>query len=148
MAVQQLSFKKLVSFQARRFNQKQALMLRSIRDDTIVCSGASWTLTLYDPTTGAGNKGKRLKIVHNGTLGQVYTLATTGGTIGGIASLSYALYTPGEMIEIQSDGSANWVIINRKTRLGGTKQRRFIRERYFGLCFYGNGGQRYSRCDL
>jgi hypothetical protein len=86
-------------------------------DDTIVCSGASWTLTLYDPTTGAGNKGKRLKIVHNGTLGQVYTLATTGGTIGGIASLSYALYTPGEMIEIQSDGSANWVIINRKTAL-------------------------------
>lgn len=82
-------------------------------DDTVVCSGASFTATL---PTAASLSGKKITIIHNGTsLSQVYTLATTSAqTIGGIASGAYALYTSGEMIEVTSDGT-NWIISNRKT---------------------------------
>jgi len=79
-------------------------------DDTILFSGASFTATL---PTAVGVVGKRYALKHGGTsLTQVYTLATTSGqTIGGIASGSYALYTNSEVLEIESDG-ANWSIIN------------------------------------
>lgn len=82
-------------------------------DDAVVCSSTSWSLTIY---TAVGNAGKRLKILHQGTsLTQVYTLLTTAGqTIGGIASGSYALYTNGEELEIESDGT-NWLIFNHYT---------------------------------
>jgi len=73
-------------------------------------SDASFTFTLY---TAVGNQGKVLCIKHSGTsLTQVYTLATTGGqTIGGVASGSYALYTNGETLLLQSNGS-NWIILD------------------------------------
>lgn len=82
-------------------------------DSTLVLSGASFTQTLF---TAVGNTGQVLTIIHDGTsLSQVYTLATTGGqTIGGVASGSYALYTNGEMLRIQSNGT-NWKIIGRHT---------------------------------
>jgi hypothetical protein len=81
-----------------------------VSDETMKLSGASFTSTL---PTAVGVAGKRYKYIHAGTsLTQVYTLATTSGqTIGGIASGSYALYTNGEVLELESDG-ANWVIIH------------------------------------
>jgi hypothetical protein len=83
-------------------------------DNTIIASGASWTLTLY---TAVGNSGRRLKIIHGGTsLSQIYTINTNSGqTIGGIASGSYKLYTNGESLEIQSNGT-NWIILNHFTK--------------------------------
>jgi hypothetical protein len=82
-------------------------------DDLIICSGASFTLTLPSAATVPG---KVFKILHNGTsLTQVYTLATTSSqTIGGVAGGSYALYTNGEFLEIVSNGS-NWAILGHKT---------------------------------
>lgn len=84
-----------------------------VSDETMKLSGASFTSTL---PTAVGVAGKRYKFVHAGTTAtQVYTLATTSGqTIGGIASGSYALYTNGEVLEIESDG-ANWIIVGRVT---------------------------------
>lgn len=89
-----------------------------IDDETMKLSGASFTSTL---PTAVGVTGKRYKYIHAGTsLTQVYTLATTSSqTIGGVASGSYALYTVGEVLEIESDG-ANWVIINHYTKTGNT----------------------------
>ncbi len=85
-------------------------------DETMVLSGASFTSTI---PTAVGVAGKRYKFVHGGTsLTQVYTLATTSSqTIGGIAGGSYALYTNGEVLEIESDG-ANWIIVNHYTKTG------------------------------
>lgn len=82
-------------------------------DDYLVCSGASFTITL---PTAVGFTGKAFTIIHNGTsFSQVYTLNTTGGqTIGGVASGSYALYTLGESLTIFSNG-ANWLISEHKT---------------------------------
>jgi hypothetical protein len=77
-------------------------------DTTLDCSGASFTLTLPTPATG-----KIYNIIHSGTsLTQVYTLATTAGaTIGGVASGSYALYTNGERLTVQYNGT-NWIILS------------------------------------
>jgi hypothetical protein len=82
-------------------------------DETMKLSGASFTSTL---PTAVGVAGKRYKYIHAGTSAtQVYTIGTTSGqTIGGIAGGSYALYTNGEVLEIESDG-ANWVIVGRRT---------------------------------
>lgn len=85
-------------------------------DGTLKLSGSSGTTTV---PTAVGITGKRYKFIHAGTsLTQVYTLATTSGqTIGGVASGSYALYTNGEVLEIESDG-ANWIILGRITDTG------------------------------
>lgn len=82
-------------------------------NDYIIASGASFTITL---PTAVGVSGKTIVIQHNGTnFSQVYTLATTSGqTIGGIASGSYALYTKGETLILISD-NANWQIQDHKT---------------------------------
>jgi hypothetical protein len=84
-----------------------------VDDETMNLSGASFTSTL---PTAVGVAGKRYKYLHSGTsFSQVYTLATTSAqTIGGVASGSYALYTNGEVLEIESDG-ANWIIVGRHT---------------------------------
>lgn len=84
----------------------------TLSDETMKLSGASFTSTL---PTAVGIAGKRFKYIHAGTsLTQVYTLATTSAqTIGGVASGSYALYTNGEVLELESDG-ANWQIINHR----------------------------------
>lgn len=81
-----------------------------VDDETMVLSGASFTATL---PTAVSVAGKRYKFIHGGTSHtQIYTLATTSAqTIGGIASGSYALYTNGEVLEIESDGT-NWIIVN------------------------------------
>lgn len=83
-------------------------------DDVLIFSGSSFTETLF---TAVGNKGKVLYLQHGGTsLTQVYTLNTTSGqTVGGIASGSYALYTNGETLRIVSDGS-NWQILSHATK--------------------------------
>jgi hypothetical protein len=83
-----------------------------VDDETMKLSGASFTSTL---PTAVGVAGKRYKFIHAGTsLTQVYTLATTSAqTIGGVASGAYALYTNGEILEIESDG-ANWIIVNHR----------------------------------
>lgn len=87
-------------------------------DDTLVASGASFTITL---PTAVGIAGKRFTINHGGTsLTQVYTLNTTSSqTIGGIASGSYALYTANESLTIASDGT-NWQIVNHQANTDWT----------------------------
>ena len=66
--------------------------------------------------TAVGQSGKGIWIEHNGTsISQVYTLNTTSGqTIGGIASGSYALATNTEFLQLVSDG-ANWQIAAHNT---------------------------------
>lgn len=78
-------------------------------DDIIICSGATFAITL---PTAVGVKGKQYTIIHNGAnLTQSYSIATTGGqTVGGIVSGSYILYTNQETLKIVSDDS-NWVIL-------------------------------------
>lgn len=81
-------------------------------DSIVTASSASFTLTL---PTAVGVTGKTYTIRHAGTsLSQVYTLATNGQTIGGIASGSYSLYTNGEVLSIYSD-NANWQISSHRT---------------------------------
>lgn len=91
-----------------------------VDDETMKLSGSSGTLTI---PTAVSVEGKRYKFIHAGTsLTQVYTLGTTSSqTIGGIAGGSYALYTAGEVLEIESDG-ANWIIVNHyaKTAISGS----------------------------
>lgn len=82
-------------------------------DYSLVFSGATFTETLH---TAVGNTGEILEIVHKGTsLTQVYTIDPNGAqTIGGLAT--FALYTKGERVKIQSDGS-NWVVLEHITAL-------------------------------
>lgn len=82
-------------------------------DTSLKLSGSSGTITL---PTAVGIDGKRFKFIHGGTnFSQVYTIGTTSGqTIGTIAGGSYALYTNGEVLEVESDG-ANWMIVGRVT---------------------------------
>lgn len=86
-------------------------------DGTLRLSGSSGTITL----PAAGNPGRKYKFIHMGTsITQVYTLATTGGSVfktpsGDVASGSYALYTKGEMVEFEDDGT-DWVMCNRFAR--------------------------------
>lgn len=85
----------------------------TLADDTLNCSGASFTITF---PTAVGCAGKQFTINHSGTsLSQVYTLATTSSqTIGGIATGVYKLVTNGESLTFQSD-NANWIITNHTT---------------------------------
>lgn len=87
-------------------------------DQLLSISGTSGTITLH---TAVGNTGQVMTLEHLGTsLTQVYTLNTTSGqTIGGIASGSYALYTNQEVLTIYSDGS-NWQIEHHQARTGIT----------------------------
>ena len=89
---------------------KSATYTALVTDDVIVCSGASWTLTL---PTAVGYSGKVFEILHNGTsLTQVYTIDGNGAeTIGG--STTYALYTSSEKLKIVSDGS-NWLVLEHR----------------------------------
>lgn len=86
--------------------------------DFVVCSAASWSLTLPD-ASAAGVKGLMISIQHGGTsLTQQYTLLTTSAqTIGGIASGAYILCTNGETLTVISDG-ANWKIVSHQTATG------------------------------
>lgn len=85
-------------------------------DAILVCSGASFTMTL---PTAVGNTGKIFTIVHNGTsLTQLYTITTTSAqTIsgGGVSTTSYIMYTVGERLLVVSNG-ANWIIIEHETK--------------------------------
>lgn len=90
----------------------------STSDYTLGLSGASFTETVY---TAVGNSGKILVLCHQGTsISQFYTLATTGGQlIGGTSSNQYKLYTNGETLTIQSDGT-NWIILSHNTNTAWT----------------------------
>jgi len=81
-------------------------------DDTIIMSGASWTITL---PTAVGNAGKKFQFIHNGTTDtQIYTIATTSSqTISGTTSGSFALRQNGETLEVISDGT-NYLVINQR----------------------------------
>lgn len=85
-------------------------------DDVLELSGASFTETLF---TASGNSGKILTIKHGGTsLTQVYTIDGNGSeTIGG--ATTYILYTNGETLKIQSNGT-NWIILDHKTETDWT----------------------------
>lgn len=91
-------------------------------NDWVVASSASYVVTL---PTAASQTGKSIVVQHNGTsLTQVYSIATTSGqTINGpngtVTSGSYALYTTGEVLKVQSDGS-NWQVVEHKTDNGWT----------------------------
>lgn len=80
----------------------------NVYDELILCSGASFTLTL---PTAVGRAGKKFKIVHTGTsYTQVYSIATTSSqTINGVASGDWKLYFLGEMLEVTSNGT-NWTV--------------------------------------
>lgn len=88
-------------------------------DGTLNLSGASGTITL----PAAGNAGIRYKFIHRGTsLTQVYTLATTGGSVfktcnGDVASGAYKLVTAGEILEVEDDGT-DWIVVNHQTKTG------------------------------
>lgn len=84
-------------------------------NDYISASGATTTITL---PTAVGNSGKSIVIQDAGTNFKAIPLLTTSGqTIGGIASGSYALQTVGERLILISDG-ANWQIFNHDTSTG------------------------------
>lgn len=85
-------------------------------DDTIILSGASWTLTLY---TAVGNTGRMLTLIHNGTsLSQVYTIdGNSSETIAGSATVK--MHTNGQVLKIMSDGS-NWLIVESMTSTAWT----------------------------
>ena len=87
-------------------------------DNIILCSGNFFVLTL---PTAVGVTGKQYTIKHVGTsLSQFYAINTTSGqTVGGIASGSYALYTNQETLKIVSNGS-NWIILDHFTETGWT----------------------------
>jgi hypothetical protein len=93
---------------------KSATYAVTHNDDIIVCSGASFTVTL---PTAVGVSGKHFVIVHNGTsLTQVYTLASTSSqTIGGVSAGSYVLYSNGDILRVVSDGS-NWIVVSPNPR--------------------------------
>lgn len=82
-------------------------------DDVVIWSGADAAPVLY--TAGSGNTGKIVTIIHNGSLGQEYTINNAGSeTIGGVTTDTYALATPGEVLKIISDGT-NWKILEHRT---------------------------------
>ena len=91
----------------------QSTTYSAVINDYVICSGASFTVTL---PTAVGKSGQQIVIQHNGTsLTQVYTLNTTSSqTIDGIASGSYALYTNKEKVVLTSDGS-NWSVTDHFT---------------------------------
>lgn len=86
--------------------------------DWVVCSGASFTVTL---PTAASQTGKTIIIQHNGTsLTQIYTLNTTSsqtinGPGGTVSSGNYKLYTNGEILQVLSDGS-NWQVLEHQAQ--------------------------------
>lgn len=87
-------------------------------DDTIVCTGASGTITL---PTAVGRAGKRYTIIHGGTsLTQVYAIATTSSQTlltpnsTTISSGNYSIYTNGESVTWESN-NANWVEFSHYT---------------------------------
>lgn len=79
-------------------------------DETVICSGASFTATL---PTASGVTGKTYKIVHNDSdLSRIYTIATTSSqTINGVTTAK--ICTQYEILSVQSDGS-NWIIVDRR----------------------------------
>lgn len=78
-------------------------------DSAVVCSGASFAITL---PSAVGILGKRYQIIHKGSnLTQVYSISTTSGqTIDGIASGDYKLFTNSEVLEVVSNGT-DWTIL-------------------------------------
>lgn len=99
--------------------QKKTSAYTAAAKDFVICSSASFNVTLPD-ATAAGVSGLSVTIKHNGTsLTQIYTILTTGGqTISGsggaITSGNFALYTAGETLTVVSDG-LNWTVINHGT---------------------------------
>jgi hypothetical protein len=87
----------------------------TINDDILVCSGASFTITLPDATT---MPGKRLRVVHKGSSQtQVYTLNTSESQgIGSFSSGEISLYESNDFCEVVSDGS-NWMIVGLSVKL-------------------------------
>jgi hypothetical protein len=79
----------------------------------IVCSGASFTVTLPD---AAANAGLVIATAHAGTsLTQVYTIGRTGAnTIEG--ATSQAMYTNKEVCYWLSDGVNNWILVEHKAK--------------------------------
>lgn len=82
----------------------------TVDDDVLICSGASFTITLF---ASLNNSGKRLTIMHNGTsITQVYTIdGNLSETVGGAATT--AIHTNGETVVLICDGS-NWHILDRR----------------------------------
>jgi hypothetical protein len=80
-------------------------------DETLILSGASFTVTLF---AASGNAGKILNFIHNGTsLTQVYTIdGNASETIGG--STTVKMHTNGQVLRLFCDGS-NWLILDSKT---------------------------------
>lgn len=79
-------------------------------DDVLICSGASFTLTL---PAASGLSGKVLRFKHDdSTLGRIYTIDGDGTeTIDGATTKKIS--TQGEVLSIICDGS-NWHILERK----------------------------------
>lgn len=80
-------------------------------DETLVLSGASFTLTLF---TAVGNEGKEIEIIHAGTsLTQVYTIDGNGSeTINGATTVKQ--HTNGQVLRLRAV-SGNWLIVASKT---------------------------------
>lgn len=91
-------------------------------DSVLILSGPSFTETLYD-ATASGNTGRIVKLVHNGTsLTNKYTIATTSSQTISYQGIAYTsgqiiLYTQGEVLTVQSNGS-NWVVLSHIANTG------------------------------
>lgn len=87
-------------------------------DDDVVCnaSGGSFTLTLPD---AAANAGKVYKIYRkDATFANTLTVARAGSdtlSFNNTTATSYILYTVNEYIEIQSDGTSTWYVLDHQT---------------------------------
>lgn len=100
----------------------QSTTYTAVVNDHVVCSGASFTVTL---PTAVGSSGKSIWIEHAGTsISQVYTVHTTSSQTIRHAGTTYsntdvnttgliAAYTAGELFQFTSDGT-NWFVAVHK----------------------------------
>lgn len=111
----------LSNFIRKNYNSVTSYPSSATGAGTYRLSGSSGTFTL--PTPDSVSPGRRFRIIHAGTsLTQVYALAVSGSSAfktatGDVASGSYSLYTKGEMVELEDDGT-NYNVVGRHTNTG------------------------------
>jgi hypothetical protein len=107
---------------ASQFNTTaQTSAYTAIANDYVICSGASFIVTL---PTAVGASGKSIIIQYSGlfTSNQVYTITPQSGqsiitTTGSITTAGFGLFTPNETLALTSNGSG-WVVTNHDTETG------------------------------
>lgn len=81
-------------------------------ENTIILSGSSWTLNLWD---AVGNSGRAINLMHDGSsFVQVYTIVASGAQTIGRFGNSIKMHTREQTLRLESDG-ANFYVANSKT---------------------------------